>query len=98
METDDMKKGKDMDKLAVIRQWLSDGFGASEIDTMAFDLFHEIYGDIESISPKSSKIQYLVDWCFQNGKMVELGTYMVRANPNQAKRYLTMYGQGFFNG
>ena len=97
-DNDRIQKGRDMDKLAVVRQWLSDGFSASEIDTMSFDLFHEIYGDIESVNLKSAKIQHLVDWCFQNGKMFELGQYMVRTNPNQARRYIQMYGQGVFNG
>lgn len=79
---------------AIVRRLMNDAFSSGEIDTLVFDYFYPLYGDIESTSPKTAKIQALVEWCEQNDQLPKLGQCIQRMNPNQFARYERMWKAG----
>ena len=80
-----------MADLTIIRQLVNDAFSSEEINTLAFDYFHDAYGDIESISPKSRKVEALVSFCDRTGKLQTLVAAIAKLNPNQFRRYADIW-------
>lgn len=67
----------------VLRQLLNEAFSASDIRTLAFDLFPNLYGDIQSSQSKTRSIEIVVESAIKNDSVLRLMEY-VRVN-NQHK-------------
>lgn len=73
--------------LAAIRKLLNDAFSSGEIQTLAFDLFADVYDNFASGVTKSQMIQAIVLYADKNGRLPDLLAYVEKENPYQYKRY-----------
>lgn len=74
-------------KLETVRKLLNDAFSSGEIQTLAFDRFHEVYGDFAAGMTKSQMIKAVVENAHNNGRIPDLLDYVKKANPYQYNRY-----------
>lgn len=73
--------------LAAVRELLAAAFSASEITTLAFDLFQPIYQEFTSGMIASDKIRMIVTYADQKGAMPRLLAYVEKHNPYQYQRF-----------
>ena len=73
--------------LATIRELLAAAFSSSEIDTLAFDLFQEVYRNFTSGMINSAKISLIVTHASDHGQIPRLLTYVENHNPYQYQRF-----------
>ncbi|MFZ0544720.1 MAG: hypothetical protein WAM60_04755 [Candidatus Promineifilaceae bacterium] len=73
--------------LEAIRKLLSAAFSSSEIQTLAFDRFHEVYEDFTSGMAKSRMVEAVVERAIKSGRIPDLLDYVKAANPYQYQRF-----------
>jgi hypothetical protein len=73
--------------LAAVRELLAAAFSASEISTLAFDLFQPIYQEFTPGMISSEKIKLIVAHANQHGEIPRLLTYVEKHNPYQYQRF-----------
>lgn len=73
--------------LAAVRELLAAAFSASEITTLAFDLFQPIYQEFTPGMIASDKIRMIVSHADQKGAMPRLLAYVEKHNPYQYQRF-----------
>lgn len=73
--------------LAAVRELLAAAFSASEITTLAFDLFQPIYQEFTSGMIASEKIRMLVSYADRTGEMPRLLAYVEKHNRYQYQRF-----------
>lgn len=74
--------------LAAVREMLAAAFSASEITTLAFDLFQPIYQEFTSGMIASEKIRMIVSYADRTGEMPRLLAYVEKHNPYQYQRFV----------
>lgn len=72
---------------AVVRELLAAAFSASEIATLAFDLFPPVYQDFSAGMITSDKIKLIVIHADKQGAMPRLLAYVEKHNPYQYQRF-----------
>ena len=73
--------------LEAVSKLLNDAFSSGEIKTLAFDRFHEVYGDFAPGMTKRQMILAVVDSAQRHGRIPDLLDYVKIANPYQYNRY-----------
>jgi hypothetical protein len=73
--------------LAVVRTLLEKAFSMSDLDTLAFDLFHELYDRFPANLTKPQKAIEIVDYAEANGGMSRLLNYVRERNPYQYSQF-----------
>ena len=73
--------------LAAIRELLAAAFSSGEIDTLAFDLFQEVYRNFTSGMINSAKINMIVSHASEKGRIPPLLAYVEKNNPYQYQRF-----------
>ncbi|MCA9964159.1 MAG: hypothetical protein KC423_07950 [Anaerolineales bacterium] len=73
--------------LAVVREMLSQAFSIGEINTLAFDLFSNLYNDFAGSLSKSDRIEQIVMQAQRTDRVSELVNYVKDRNPHQYQRY-----------
>lgn len=73
--------------LAAVRELLAAAFSASEISTLAFDLFQPIYQEFTPGMISSEKIRMIVAHADQQGEISRLLAYVEKHNPYQYQRF-----------
>ena len=81
MSADSMTQG-------IIRELLSKAFSNNEINTLAFDLFPDIYGDFSNSMSKGEKILAIVEYANNRGKLEPLLDYVKEKNLHQYNQYI----------
>jgi hypothetical protein len=73
--------------LSVVRQLLMAAYLMGELDTMAFDLFRDLHGDMNPMLDKSKKVEAIVSYAERRGRVEELLAYTRRHNSEQYERF-----------
>ena len=73
--------------LEAIRKLLNAAFSNSEIRTLAFDRFHDVYDDFASGMTTSQMIKAIVGNANRNGRIPDLLNYVKEHNPYQYRIY-----------
>lgn len=73
--------------LAAIRKLLTDAFSSGNIQTLAFDLFPEVYDDFATGMTKSQMVEAVLIYAERNGRLPHLLAYVQKENPYQYNRY-----------
>lgn len=71
----------------VLRQLLNDGFNASEITTMAFDIFYAICDEVNATPGKARKVEMVIDHAIKNNGVIPLMNWVRNNNPNKYSTY-----------
>ncbi|MCA9931516.1 MAG: SUMF1/EgtB/PvdO family nonheme iron enzyme, partial [Anaerolineales bacterium] len=66
---------------ALLRQFLSEKFSATELDTFLFDYFPLVHNDITPTMPNNQKIQMLLEHCRNRERFPDLFAAMEREKP-----------------
>ncbi|MCA9925665.1 MAG: SUMF1/EgtB/PvdO family nonheme iron enzyme, partial [Anaerolineales bacterium] len=66
---------------ALLRQFLSEKFSATELDTFLFDYFPLVHSDITPTMPNSHKIQMLLEHCRNRERFPDLFAALEREKP-----------------
>lgn len=72
----------------VLRQLLVASFSTPEIRTLAFDLFPNLYGELEASSGKTRKIEIVVEAAIKNDGVIGMMEYVRLNNPYRYSEYL----------
>jgi hypothetical protein len=67
--------------LSVVRQLLAAAYSSGELDTLVFDLYHDLYDDLSPV--KSQKVIEIVEYAQRRGRVEELLSYTKRHNSYQ---------------
>ena len=70
-----------------VMDMLTNAFSTSEIDTLAFDLFPQIYGDFAGGMSKIERIRTIVQFAVNQGQVEAILKYVQRHNPYQYNRF-----------
>lgn len=73
--------------LAAVRELLAAAFSASEIATLAFDLFQPIYQEFTSGMIASDKIKMIVAYADKQGEIPRLLAYVQKENPYRYQQF-----------
>ena len=73
--------------LETVRKLLNDAFSSGEIQTLAFDRFHEVYDDFAAGMTKRQMIEAVVENAHKNGRIPDLLDYVKKENAYQYNRY-----------
>lgn len=73
--------------LETVRKLLNDAFSSGEIQTLAFDRFHDIHDDFAAGMTKSQMIKAVVENAHKHGRIPDLLDYVKKENPYQYNRY-----------
>ncbi|MCA9999309.1 MAG: hypothetical protein KDE56_26285 [Anaerolineales bacterium] len=73
--------------LAVVREMLTQAFSSGEINTLAFDLFPNLYNDFAASLSKGDRIEQIVMQAQRINRIPELTDYVKEKNPYQYGRY-----------
>ena len=77
--------------LRAINNLLGDAFNSGGIDTLAFDLFQPVYRDFGPGMNRAQKIEAVVLYAEQNGRIPDLLAYVQQKNPYQYNRYAAQF-------
>lgn len=80
---------------SVVRQLLSAAYSGEELNTLVFDLFRELYGDLNPV--RSQKVIQIVEHALRKGQMEALLSYTRRHNRYQYELFagrLVVQGKG----
>ena len=75
------------DNLAPLREMLDEAYSVGEINTLAFDLFPQVYRNFADATPRASRIEQLVLRAKQRGRIADLIAYTQKHNPHQYAIY-----------
>lgn len=73
--------------LSVVRQLLEAAFSIEDVDTLTFDLFHELYDNPSPSLNKRGKVKAVVEHARQRGRIEELLAYTRRHNAYQYNQF-----------
>ncbi len=73
--------------LAAVRELLAAAFSASEIATLAFDLFQPVYQEFTSGMIASDKIKMIVAYADKQGEIPRLLAYVQKENPYRYQQF-----------
>ncbi|MFO7169267.1 MAG: hypothetical protein DIU80_014680 [Chloroflexota bacterium] len=70
-----------------LRGLLTAACSASDLTTLCYDYFTEVYEEFDAGMTKSQKVQLLIDYCGRNGRTEQLLALVEKKNPYQYNRF-----------